>query len=295
MDRLDELDVLIAVVETGSLRQAALRLRRSPAAITRALAQLEDRLSRRLVQRTTRRVAITAAGQAAYDEALRLTRLWRDLAAQPLAAPVRGLVRVTAPTVFGQRYIGAAMEGLLERWPEASAEILLDDRYLDFIEQGLDAAVRLGRLPDSSLRARAVGAVRWVVVASPLYLVERGQPTRPEAIADHDIIAESARSGAPVWSFSGAVHVPVKPRLMSNDIDIQLQAARAGRGLARFLSYQVAPDLAEGNLIRVLREFEPEDIPVHVVTEGSRHADGKVQAVADHLVDHLRPILARFR
>ena len=295
MDRLDELDVLIAVVETGSLRQAALRLRRSPAAITRALAQLEDRLSRRLVQRTTRRVAITAAGQAAYDDALRLTRLWRDLAAQPLAAPVRGLVRVTAPTVFGQRYVGAAMESFLERWPEASAEILLDDRYLDFIEHGLDVAVRLGRLPDSSLRARAVGAVRWVVVASPLYLVERGQPARPEAIADHDIIAESARAGAPAWSFSGPVHVPVRPRLMSNDIDIQLQAARAGRGLARFLSYQVAPDLAEGNVIRVLREFEPEDIPVHVVTEGSRHADGKVQAVADHLVDHLRPILARFR
>ncbi|AVF03343.1 MULTISPECIES: LysR family transcriptional regulator [Devosia] len=293
MDRLDELQVLIAVVETGSLRQAALRLRRSPPAITRALAQLEDRLSRQLVERTTRKLSITEAGRDAYEQALALTRQWQDLAAQPLAAPVRGVVRITAPPVFGQLFLGAAIDGFLARWPDAQAEILLEDRYLDFIEYGLDAAVRLGRLPDSGLRTRKVGEVRWIVVASPSYLLARGRPGRPDDVFAHQIIAESGRSGAPTWDFRDTEPMPLQPHWMSNDIEMQRQAARAGHGLARFLNYQVGEDLRDGRLLRVLQDYEPAPLPVQIVTSGARHADGKVQAIATHLADHLRPILAR--
>lgn len=292
MDRLDELQVLIAVVETGSLRQASLRLRRSPPAITRALAQLEDRLSRQLVERTTRKLSITDAGRAAYEQALSLTRQWQDLVAPPLSAPVRGIVRITAPPVFGQLYLSTVVDSFLARWPEAQAEILLEDRYLDFIEHGLDAAVRLGDLPDSGLRARRIGEVRWTIVASPAYLLSHGRPQHPQDIAQHRVIAESSHSGAPTWTFRNCAPLVLQPVWMSNDIEMQRQAARAGHGLARFLNYQIAQDIREGRLVRVMPSFEPAPIPVQIVTSGARHADGKVQAIAGHLAEHLRPLLA---
>ncbi|MCR4268515.1 LysR family transcriptional regulator [Nitratireductor sp. ZSWI3] len=294
-DRIDELDVFIAVVESGSLRAAAARLRRSPASVTRALAQLEDRLSRRLVDRTTRRLAVTEAGRAAYEAAIGMTAAWRALAAAPPAAPLRGLVRLTAPVLFGRRYVAPALDAFLLEWPAVTAELLLDDRHLDFIEHGLDVAIRLGALPDSSLRAQRVGGVRWIVVASPAYLAERGVPQKPQDLGGHAIIAESPRAGRPAWSFPAGGRsetLAVEPRLLSNDIEVQIEAARNGRGMARVLSYQAADDLRSGALVRVLQRFEGDDIPVHLVTVGGRYRSNKTRAIANHLADHLRRVLA---
>lgn len=294
-DRLDELDVLIAVVEAGSLRAAALRLRRSPAAVTRAIAALEDRLQRRLLDRTTRRLAVTEAGRAAYEAGLGMSEAWRSLASVPPDQPVRGLVRITAPVMLGQLYVAPALDAFLSKWPEATGELLLDDLHLDFIEYGLDAAVRLGHLADSSLKAQRVGGVRWVTVASPAYLSERGVPAAPSDLAGHATITESARSGRPSWTYAPRAAaggrgetIALAPRLMSNDIQVQLGAARAGRGIARVLTYHAAADLASGTLVRILRDREPDDIPVQVVTSGGRYADQRSRAIADHLVASLR-------
>ena len=297
-DRLDELEVLIAVVEAGSLRGASARLRRSPAAVTRAIAQLEDRLQRRLLDRTTRRLSVTEAGREAYDAALRMSEAWRALAAVPLDQPVRGLVRITAPVVLGQIFVAPALEAFLSKWPEASGELLLNDRYLDFIEHGLDAAVRIGHLPDSSLKAQRVGAVRWVTLASPGYLAANGVPATPAALSEHATIAESSRAGRPAWTYAAsaagnkAETVALTPRLMSDDIVVQLQAARAGHGIVRVLTYHAAADLGSGALVRLLRDFEPDDLPVQVVTAAGRHADQRARAIAEHLVAHLRAAFA---
>lgn len=294
MDRLDELEIFVAVVETGSLRGAAQRLRRSGSAVTRAVASLEDRLSRRLLDRTTRRLSVTEAGQEAYVAAQALAAGWKALAMTPLTAPVRGLVRLTAPVMFGQLFVAPAVESFLDTWPQVSADLVLADQYLDFIEHGLDAAVRLGTLPDSSLMAQRVGGVRWVTVASPHYLAERGIPQSPQELDQHASIVERPRGGRPAWTFGAgerSLTVALTPRIVSNDIVVQLQAARAGHGIARVLTYQAAADLKAGRLIRVLKPFEGEDIPVQVVWSGGRHVDGKTRALVDHLIETLRPRL----
>lgn len=298
MDRLDELEIFVAVVETGCLRGAGLRLRRSGSTVTRAVASLEARLSRRPLDRTTRRLAVTAAGKETYEAALGLISGWKDLATVPLSAPVRGLVRVTAPVVFGRLFVAPAIGGFLTRWPEAAIDLQLDDDYLDLVEHGLDAAVRLGRLPDSSLVAQRVGAVRWLLLASPRYLAEHGFLNSPADLADHATIAEPARSGRPSWSFARGKEtqtVALAPRIQSNDITVQLQAARDGHGITRALTYHAAAHLRDGTLVRILRNFEPEEIPVQVVSSGGRRKDGKTRAIVEHLVSHLRPALLEMR
>lgn len=295
MDRLSELENLVAVVNAGSLRQAAARLRKSPASVTRALADLEARLGVTLVDRTTRRIAPTEAGLQLAEEARDILERYRLLSRDADARTVRGLVRVTAPPVFGRLHVAPAIRTFLEKWPEVSAEILLNDRYLDFIEHRLDVAVRIGSLPDSGLRARRAGTVRWLTVASPDYLAREGEPRHPAELSSRPTIVESWASGPPSWRFpidGKEQPVRLEPRLIANDIDVQLDAARAGRGIARLLSYQAAADLESGALVRVLQRYEPPGIPVHVVMAGGRHVQGKTRALADHLYNVLRERLA---
>ncbi|HEY4127616.1 MAG TPA: LysR family transcriptional regulator [Gammaproteobacteria bacterium] len=294
MDRLDELENLVAVISTGSLRQAATRLRRSPASVTRALASLESRLGMTLVERTTRRVVPTEAGLKMADEARDILERY-GLLARGDSSAVRGLVRVTAPTVFGRLFVAPAVDSFLQRWPEASAEVLLDDRYLDFIEHQLDVAVRIGELADSGLRARRLGTIHWYTVASPAYLKAEGEPRYPAELSGRSTIAETSISGPPRWLY----HIDGKdqpvlhaPRLVANDIDVQLDSARRGRGIARFLSYQAATDLSAGTLVRILRRYEPRGIPVHIVMAGGRHLRGRTRALADHLFNQIRNALA---
>ena len=171
-----------------------------------------------------------------------------------------------------------------ETFPDVQIELTLNDRNLDLIEEGLDLAVRIGPLADSSLVARQIGSVRRVVVASPAYLQRRGVPRTPAELASHDTIFGRARSSAREWRFGpsqrGAV-VRLAPRLLVDDVEAQLQAAQAGRGIARPLSYQVTERLAAGSLVRILQEFEPEPLPVHLVTPSRTHLAPKVRAFLD--------------
>jgi DNA-binding transcriptional LysR family regulator len=293
MDRLDELSIFVAIVEAGSLVSAARRLRRSPPAVTRALGSLEDRIGLRLVDRTTRRLAPTEAGSALAERARTLLADYDAVLVGASEAPVRGVLRITAPMQFGRRHVAPIVSAFLNEYPEVRVELSLNDRNLDLIEEGLDIAVRIGSLADSSLVARQVGSVRRVVVASPGYLARRGEPRTPSDLATHDTIFGMARSPAREWRFGPSRQGPtvrLSPRLLVDDVEAQLQAAQAGRGIARVLSYQVTDELAAGALVRLLQDFEPEPLPVQLVTVGRSHLAPKVRAFLDSAVKIFRDV-----
>lgn len=283
MDRLDELSVLITIIEEGSLAAASRRLRRSPPAITRLLAALERRCGARLLERTTRHLAPTEAGRSLAGRARVLLADYSGAMSDLDGAPIRGLIRVSAPVQFGRLHISTIVSRFLDTYPDTRVELLLNDRNVDLIDEGVDIALRIGKLESSGVMARRVGSVRRVVVASPQYLKRRGIPARPAMLTHHDIIFGTAHHRPSEWRFGlrerGAV-VRFTPRLSVNEVESQLIAARAGRGLARLLSYQVARDLDAGSLVRVLEGYEPEALPVQLITPSPRLAP-KVRAFFD--------------
>jgi DNA-binding transcriptional LysR family regulator len=266
VDRLDELAVLLAVVDQGSLVAAARRLRRSPPAVTRALATLEERVGTRLVERTTRRLAVSEAGRALAEQARALLSGYDAAVVGSAPTPVRGLIRVTAPVQFGRRHVAPLVVDFLDSFPESQVELVLHDRNLDLIEEGIDLAVRIGVLSDSSLLVRRVGEVRHETIFG----------TATAAVLEWRL-GSSARSTA----------ARLAPRFLVNDIEAQLVAVRAGRGIARVLSYQVLEELASGALVRVLEAFEPPPLPVQLVTVSRAHMSAKVRAFLDYAADRL--------
>ena len=297
MDRLDELAIFVAIVEAGSLAGAARRLNRSRPAVTRALAALEERTGTRLIARSTRRLAPSDVGRELAVTARRLLADYETSLGEASIAPVRGLLRITAPLAFGRRHVTPLVAEFLDRYPEVQVELVLADRNLDLIDEDLHLAVRIGPLPSSRFLARKVGEVRRLLVASPDYLRRRPAPLKPADIAIHDTIASVAAGQGLTWRFGGpgrGARVLVTPRFIVNEVEAVLIAARAGRGLARPLSYQVAEDLVSGALVRLLPEFEPPPLPVQIVTPGGRHPAPRVRAFIDHAVERL-PLLAPIR
>jgi len=291
MDRLDELAIFVAIIDTGSLAAAARQLRRSRPAVTRALAALEDRAGVRLIARTTRQLMPTEAGRELAAGARDILAAYEASLAGVTAAPMRGLVRVTAPLAFGRRHVTPVVADFLDLHPDIQVELVLADRNLDLIEEGLHVAVRIGSLPSSRLIARKVGEVRRVLVAAPAYLERRGTPARPAELAEHDTIASIAAGQTLLWRFAGggrSATVSVTPRLIVNEVESALIAARSARGLARALSYQVAPDLDAGTLVRVMRAWEPPALPVQLVVPSGQHLQPKVRAFLDHAAERLQ-------
>jgi len=285
VDRLDELAIFVAIVDEGSLAAAGRKLRRSPPAVTRALAALEERVAARLLERTTRRSRPTEAGRRLVEHARAVLAGYGDAVREVGAGPVRGLLRVTAPVVFGRRHIAPIVASFLDAHPGVRVELVLGDRNLDLIGDGLDVALRIGPLADSSLVARRVGEVRRVLVASPSYLAVRPAPRGLDDLARHDVVFTATRPGPLEWRFGGAARrsvVRLVPRLLVNDVEATLLAARAGRGIARALSYQVADDLASGALVRLLPEREPPALPVQLVVPSARHLAAKSRSFVDH-------------
>ena len=233
MDRLNELATFVAVLEAGSLAAAARRLRRSPPAVTRTLAALEERLGARLVERTTRRLAPTEAGRLLAERARALLAQYDEVvqAAAGARDALRGTLRVTAPVVFGRLHVTPMVAGFLAAYPGLRVELLLADRNLDLLEEELDAAIRIGPLDDSGLVVRRVGQVTRQVVASPAYLARHGTPADPAELAAHELIQTSGRAAPPEWRFrqDGRIRVArLAPRLLVNDVEAALAAARAG-------------------------------------------------------------------
>jgi len=293
MDRLDSMRVFVAIAEAGGFAPAARRLGLSPPAVTRAVAALEERIGARLLHRTTRIVRLTEAGGRFLADAKRILAELDEAEASAAGAHAepRGLLTLTAPVMFGARHVAPVLLDFLARHPRVTARTLLADRVVDMLEEGIDVAVRIAHLPDSSLAAVRVGSVRRVVCASPSYLAARGVPRRPEDVAKHDAIAFSSASGEPSWPFhsGGRIETVIPPaQLTVNTAEVAVAAALAGRGLTRVLSYQVAPEVASGRLEIVLAGYEPPPIPIHVVHPEGRHANARVRAFVDFAAARLR-------
>jgi DNA-binding transcriptional LysR family regulator len=300
MDRTDAIAVFIAVADQGSFAAAARRLGRSPASVTRAVADLEARLGVRLLTRTTRAVSTTEAGQRFLGGAKRvladLDEIERAAAGQGTAP--RGELRLTAPILFGRLHVLPIVTEFLDRFPEVQAALALVDRPVDLVEEGLDVAVRIGALGESSAVATRVGALRRIVVAAPDYLARRGTPQRPADLTDHDVVAFSGIAGVEHWVFreaAGDVNVAIRPRLVVSTAEAAIDAARAGFGLTRVLSYQAAGDIARGSLLRVLPGYEGDEVPIHLVYPGGRHPPPKLRAFLDFTTPRLRRRCAAIR
>lgn len=296
MDRLDELAIFVRIVDEGSLVRAAARLRRSPPAITRALAALEDRVGQRLVDRTTRRLAATEAGRILYDKARALVADYDAATTVAPGMPVQGLLRITAPVQFGRRHMAPVVGRFLDAHDGVEIELVLNDRNIDLIEEGIDIALRIGPLADSSLLARPVGQVRRLWVASPAYLALRGTPRTPADLAGHEALLGTSRSNME-WAFAGGrrgAPARLAGRLRVDDVETRLRAARDGRGIAQLLSYQAADDLAAGRLVRLLRDWERPPLPVHLLTKGRAHRAPKIDAFLDFAAKRLKalPVLS---
>lgn len=293
MDRLDTIAAFVAVAEEGSFVAAATKLRRSPAAVTRAVAALEDRLSLRLLNRTTRAVTLTDDGSRHLDMCRRLLAEVDELelsAASEKLEP-KGVLTVTAPEMFGRLHILPLVHAFMRDFPQVDVSLLLLNRIISFVDEGVDVGVRIAPLPDSALRAIHVGSVRRVICASPAYLAAHGTPARPGDLAAHAAIGVAGtRPVFDQWSFAGPspVTVRMRLRLVVNTIEAGLEAAILGAGIVRLLSYQTVAAERDGRLQRLLREAEPEPTPIHIVYPAGRYLSPKVRLFIDRAVASLR-------
>lgn len=293
MDRLQAMAAFVAVVDNGGFASAARRLGLSPAVVTRAVGELEQRLGLRLLTRTTRIVRVTEAG-ARFAADCRRILAELDTAEADAAgvnAEPRGTLVLTAPVMFGQIHVMPIVASYLERFPAVDARCLFVDHVVNIVEEGIDVAVRIGELPDSALQAVKVGQVRRVVVASPAYLAARGTPGRPRDLQDHAVVAATGVTPSPEWHFEEGGHVlgqRVQPRLRTTTNESAIAAALAGLGITRLLSYQVAGHVRSGELQVLLADHEPAPLPVHVVHYQGRRPTAKVRSFIDLAVERLR-------
>jgi DNA-binding transcriptional LysR family regulator len=293
VDRLHLINVFVAVVDAGGLAGAARKLNLSPPAVTRAINELEDHLRVRLLTRTTRVVRVTEDGARYADDCRRILAelAEADDAVSGKHGSPRGQLIVTAPALFGAKFVTPIVTEYLTRYPEVNASCWFLDRVVNMMDEGVDVAVRIGELPDSSMQAASVGHVRRVICASPAYLEQHGIPQTPDALAAHCIISASAVTPSAEWRLmeNGEPHVvKLRARMITTTNDSAVAAAVSGFGVARLLSYQVADQLRNGQLKTVLTEFEPAALPVHLVHREGRHASKKARGFLDLALERLR-------
>ena len=291
MGRIERVAIFVEVAERRSLAAAARRLARSAAAVTRAVGELETRLGVRLLNRTTRAVSLTEAGERFLVGARRVLADFEEIeraAAGEGAAP-RGELRITAPILFGRLHVLPIVTEFLGRFAEVSVALSLIDRPVDLVEEGLDVAVRIGALAESSAVATRVGTVRRIVVASPGYVTQHGTPLSPGDLGAHAVIAFSG--GADHWVFRNEqreTSIAIRPRLAVTTAAAALDAVGAGFGIARVLSYQAAADISRGSLLRLLAPYEGDELPIHLLYPGGRHPPPKLRAFLDFAKPRLR-------
>ena len=286
MDRIDAMQAFVAVADLQGFAPAARKLRLSPSAVTRLIAALEERLGARLLQRTTRSVTLTDAGTRYLERARRILADVEEaeLAAEGERTRPSGRLVVSAPVGFGRLHVSPVMAAYLQRYGDVSAELRLEDRLINLVEDGIDLAVRIGFLADSSLVARHVGEMRRIVVASPAYLKRHGEPKMPAEIAGHQAIQFGSSAVTGEWRFveeGREFRLNITPRFSCNVADAAIQYAEQGGGLTRVLAYQAADAIRRGSLKVVLQKFEQPALPIHIVYPTSRLLSAKVRAFID--------------
>ena len=289
--------LFVSVGEAGSLSAAARRLRTPLPTLSRKLAQLEAHLGVRLVTRTTRRFVLTEAGLRYLDSCRRLLAEIDEaerMAAGEYDAP-RGRLLVTAPIVFGRLHVLPIALEFLKTYPEVDLRLSLVDRIVDLGEENLDVGVRIGILPASSLIAARVGAVKLIACATPDYLKANGMPRAPADLARLDCVGSANLAPPDQWVFHDKgqeIAVAIRTRLIVTTAEAALDAAIAGLGVTRLLSYQAADAIRAGKLTRILRKFEPPELPVHLVHSEARLVPPKLRVFLDFAAPRLRQRLA---
>jgi len=286
MDRIDAMQAFVTVADLEGFAPAARKLGVSASNVTRLIAALEQRLGARLLQRTTRQVALTDAGARYLERARRILADVEEAEGSARDERTRpgGRLVISAPIGFGRLHVSAVVTAYLKRYPEVSVDLRLSDRLINLVEEGTDLAIRIGHLPDSALVARHVGGMRRIVVASADYLARRGEPKTPAALASHDTIQFGAMTAAPDWRFvdhGREVRIATAPRFSTNSADAAIQYAEAGGGLTRVLAYQAAESLKAQRLQIVLAAFEQPALPIHLVYPTSRLLSAKVRTFID--------------
>jgi DNA-binding transcriptional LysR family regulator len=298
MDRFESMSTLLAAVEGGSLSAASRKLGMPLATVSRKVSELEAHLRTRLINRTSRRLMLTDAGRS-YVAACK--RILEDIgeaeraAAGEYMAP-RGDLTVTAPIVFGRLHVLPVVIEFLKAYPDIDIRVALADRVVNLREDDIDLAIRIGDLPDSSLVATRVGAIRRVVCGSPAYFAHRGTPKSPGELSTHDCITFDGLMSPDAWKFAvgkSIVSVAIHSRLTVNTAEAAIDAAIAEVGITRALSYQVASALRAGTLALALREFEPKPWPVSLVYAGQGLLPLKLRAFLDFAAPRLKARLAQ--
>jgi DNA-binding transcriptional LysR family regulator len=290
MDRLDAMQAFVTVADLKGFAPAARKLGLSPSGVTRLIAALENHLSARLLQRTTRSVTVTDAGARYLERARRILADVEEaeIATESERARPSGRLVISAPVGFGRLHVSPVLTTYLKRYREVSAELRLEDRMINLVEEGIDLAVRIGHLADSSLVARHIGEMRRITVASPGYLKARGEPKRPQDIAAHDTIQFGSAAGSDEWRFvegGNEVRLDHSPRFSTNSADAAIRYAEAGGGLTRVLAYQAAEAIKRGRLKAVLTKFEQPPLPIHIIYPTSRLLSAKVRTFIDLVVE----------
>jgi DNA-binding transcriptional LysR family regulator len=298
MDRFEAMSMLVTVTEQGSLSGAGRALRIPLATLSRKISDLEALLGTRLLIRTTRKLTLTDAGIAYVAAARRILEQVADAereAAGEFTAP-KGELVITAPTMFGRLHVLPLVAEFLATFPEINIRLLLADRNVNLIDDHVDMAVRIGKLPDSSMVATQVGTIRTVTCASPALLAGHGMPHKPEDLLHLPCVNVDTPMPSPSWRFRDkgshtALDVPVSPRLAVTTTDAAAQAAILGVGIARLLHYQVAAAIRSGALQIVLEDYEPEPAPVHLVHASRGHMPLKMRRFLDFSAPRLRQVL----
>lgn len=293
MDRLDAMQVMLTAVECGSFSKASRKLGQPLATISRKVSELENHLKANLLVRSSKGLELTPAGRTYVTAAKTILEQLHEAeraAADEYTEPKGDLV-VTAPTMFGRLHVLPVVTAFLSAFPEVSVELMLTDRVTHFLDDGVDVALRIGHLPDSSLIAARLGSVRRVTCASPVYLASRVAPAVPQDLVDHDVISFESVSSPTTWRYWSdrrEVAVPLRSRLSVSTIDAAIDAGVAGAGVIRTVSYQIADYVRRDLLTLLLEAYEPAPRPVHLVYDKQNRLPLKLRAFVDFVVPRLR-------
>lgn len=291
MDTIDGMRSFVAVVSAGSFKRGAARIGISPALISKYIGQLEERLGVRLLNRTTRSLALTEVGQAYFERCVRLIDEFDELEAaiQDKQAAPRGQLRISAPTTFGETFMAQAIIAFMEEAPEIAVDMVLSDRFVSIVDEGYDLAIRMGDLPDSSLIARRLTETRFMVYASRDYLKKHGEPRIPEELEQHECVIDTNMRNPVQWPFKvdgKRANVRVNGRIKVNSARAVREMVLADKGIGITPAFIVRPDLNEGTVRCLLEDFEAVRLGVYAVYPHNRHLAVKVRTFVDYLVKY---------
>lgn len=293
MDKFQHMGVFVAVAEEASFSRAGRRLKMSAPSVTRCVTTLEAHLGARLLDRSTRHVRLTEVGQRYLEDARRILQEMDEAeeAVSGINGQPKGLLTLTAPVLFGKMFVTPILVDYLQQYPHMQLSALFLDRVVNMVDEGIDVGVRIGELPDSSLKSLRVGEVRRVICAAPDYLRTCGKIETPADLIKHCLIYGNTGSASLDWKFNDKgklSSVRAQPRLTLSTNDAVIEATKSGFGIARLMSYQVATHLQEGSLVALLQKYELPPLPIHILHREGRYKSARVRTAVDMLCERLR-------